>query len=66
MRHDDPIYLAKYNWYRDLLDNLVLKQLRWYVKKTKKITRILKSSKDKQRRNTVKILSGMNIPCDHK
>ena len=30
------------------------------------MNRLLKSSKDKQRRNSVNIKFGMNIPCDHK
>ena len=43
-----------------------MKQLCWCVKKTKKMNRLLKASKDKQIRNSIKIKFGIKIPRDHK
>ena len=66
MIRNDPIYWAKYTRENDLLDNPEWKQLRCYVKNTKKMNRLLKAAKDKQHRNTVNIKFGMHIPHDHK
>ena len=65
-RRDEPIYLAKYVRENYLLGTSGWKQLCCYVKNTNNINRLLKSSKGKQHRNTVKIKFGMDIPCDHK
>ena len=55
MRQDDPIYFAKYAHDNDLIYKTGWKQLRWYVKKTKKMNRLPNNSKAKQKSNTVKI-----------
>ena len=66
MRCYGPIYLSKYARSNDLLDKPRWKQLCCYVKNTKKIKRLLKASKDKQLRKTVKIKFSMKIPHYHK
>ena len=66
IQRDDPIYLTYYDCGHDLLDNPGWKQLRQYFKKTKKMNRLLKSTKAEQRRNAVEIELGMNNPCSHK
>ena len=63
---DDPICLAKYVRYKDLLDKSGWKQLCCYMKNAKKMNHFIKSSKAKQRRHTVKINFGIYIPCEHK
>ena len=65
MRHDDQIYLSKYSHDNEIIKKPGWKQLRWYVKNTKKMNHLLNTSKAKQRRNTVKIEFGMKIPIDH-
>ena len=66
IRRYEPIYLAKYAHYNDLIYRPGWKHLRLYVKNTKNINLLLKSAKDKKLRNTVKIKFGVNIPCDYK
>ena len=66
VRHDEPIYLANYAHDNDLIDKPGWKQLRWYFNNTKKMNRLLNTSKANQRRNTVKIKFGIKIPLDHK
>ena len=65
MRHYDPIYLAKYARDNDLIENPGWKQLRCFIKNTKKINCLLNTAKDKQLSNTVNIKFGMNITCCH-
>ena len=65
MLRDDTIQLAQYDCDQYLLDNPVYKQLCCYVKKTKKMNRLLKNAKYKQLLNAVNIKLGMNIPCKH-
>ena len=65
-RRNGPIYLAKYARENYLPDNPGWNQRHCYAKNTKNTRRLLKSSKAKKRRNTVKIKSGMNISRDHK
>ena len=66
MRHDVPIYFAKYSHDINLIDNPGWKQPRRYVKNTKKMNRLLRAANAKQLRNTVNIKFGVNIPCYHK
>ena len=66
MQCNDSIYLAQYACEHYLLDNPGWKQLRRYVKKTKKMNRLLKYAKSKQHHNAVKIKFGMKILRDHK
>ena len=61
MRRDDPIYLAKYTHDNDLIDKPRWKQLRRYLKNTKKINRIIKAANYKHQSNTVKIKFGVKI-----
>ena len=66
MKHDDPIYLAKYASDHDLLDNPGWKELHRYVTNTKNMNCILKYAKAKHNHNTVNIKFGMQITCDYK
>ena len=66
VRRHDPIYLSKYAHGNYLVDKPGWKQLRRYVKNTKKMNRLLKVSKAKQIRNILNIKFGVNIPRDHK
>ena len=55
------IYLSNYARDKRLLDKPGWKQLRFYIKNDKKMIRLLKATKVKQRRNTVNIKFLMNI-----
>ena len=66
MQHDDPIYLAQYDCYHDLLNNTAWRQFCRYVKKTKEMNCILKAAKAKQHQNAVNTKFGINIPYNHK
>ena len=60
------MYLDKYEHDNDLINKPGWKQLCRYVKNTKKMNRLLKAAKAKQRSNTVKIKFGVKIPRYHK
>ena len=63
---DYPINLAKYASENYLLGKHGWKQFCRYVNNTKKLNRLLKDSKPKKCRNTLKINFGMKIPRDYK
>ena len=66
IRRDDTIYLSNYARDNDLIEKPRRKQLQRYVKNTNNTNCLLKSTKAKQIRNTVRINFGMDINRENK